>query len=114
MKFGFLPFGRLKETWEFREEPENLRVLGLYLWRTLLVLALLSLIAAAWVGWQEIQMVTQAERTTQTLTAPPAPLDPKALQAELNAFTLRQENYQSVSAAPLVEVSWRLEKGSIG
>jgi hypothetical protein len=105
MKLNLLPFGRLKETWEFREEPENLRVLGLYLWRTLLVLVFLSLIVAAWIGWQEIGMVTQAEKVTQTPTAPTAPLDPDKLQAELDVFTERQQGYESVSAAPLPQVA---------
>jgi hypothetical protein len=94
----------MKQTWDFREEPENLRVLGVYLWRILLVFALLALVCAGWLGLQELNAVTQAENVTQTHSAPPAPLDPNMLQAQLTVFAARQQAYQSVSSAPLPQV----------
>jgi hypothetical protein len=105
MNLRFLPFSSMKETWDFREEPENLRVLGVYLWRTLLAFALLALLCAGWLGIQELNTVTQAENVAQPHSAPPAPLDPNKLQAQLTTFSARQQAYQTLSSSSLPQVA---------
>jgi hypothetical protein len=104
MTFNIFSFSRVKDTWDFREEPENMRSLGLYLWRTLLVIALLSVLSAAWFGFQELGVVMQAENVAQTPAAPPAPLDPNKLQSQLSAFTTKQAEYQNLSQSPLPQI----------
>jgi hypothetical protein len=104
MNFDFLPLSRMKGAWDFREEPENMRALGLYLWHILLILALFSVFGAAWIGFQELGVVMQAESARQAPSAPPAPLDPNKLQSQLNAFTARQQAYQALSQSPLPQV----------
>jgi|GEM_PF-2301622 hypothetical protein len=105
MNLRFLPFSNIKDAWDFREEPDNMRVLGVYLWHVLLVFVLFALIAAGWFGIQELNAVTQAENVTQTHSAPPAALDPNKLQAQLTLFSARQQSYQSVSSSPLPQVA---------
>lgn len=104
MKFDIAALSHTKETWEYREEPENLRLLGQYLWRILLALALLALLAAIWLGMQELAAVSQAESTTVTTSAPPVPLDPNTLQAQLALYTARQQDYQTISSSPLPQI----------
>ena len=105
MKFDLIPFSGAKEAWDFREEPENMRTLGVYLWRGLLILALLSVIGAAWLGLQELGAVTQADNVTPTASAPPAPLDPNKLQSQITQFSTKQQQYQTISQSPLPQIA---------
>ena len=91
MKSNLIPLSRVKRAWEYREEPENMRLIGQFLWRTLLVIVFLTALCALWLGYQELGTVTQVETGTTAPAAPAAPLDPNQLQAQLNGFTTRQQ-----------------------
>jgi hypothetical protein len=101
---NLMPFSRVKEAWSYREEPENMRAIGLFVWHVLLVLILLCACVAAWFGYQELQAAMQAENTSQDLTAPPAPLDPNKLEAQINEFNAQQVSYEALSQSSLPQI----------
>jgi hypothetical protein len=104
MSFERASLSRVKSAWEYRGEPENMRTIGRYLWRTLLVVVFLAALCALWLGYEELVTVTQVETGTSTPAAGPAPLDPNKLQAQLNAYIARQQRYQAIATSSLPQI----------
>jgi len=96
---------RLKEAWSYRNEPENVRVLGTVLWRALLVIALIIIIFALWFGVQELNAVSQAESVQTTTSNARPPLDRTQLQSTLNDLLARQAQFQALSQSPVAPVT---------
>lgn len=101
MKFDL---SQLQAAWSYRDEPEEMRALGLFLWRALLVFALLVALFALWTGYQELEAALQAENSVATPAAAPPPLARAQLQTTLDYFSTKQSQYQSLSQSPLPQV----------
>lgn len=105
MKFNFSPFSRLKESWDYRGEPENIHFLGEVFWRGLLALALIVVLVAVGVGVQEMAAVSEAENVSGAPSTAPPPLDPAKLQNALAQFSARQAQYQAILQSPAPQVA---------
>ena len=101
----FSTFSRTKEAWRYRNEPEEMRALGVFLWRTLLLFALLVVLLALWTGYQELTAALQAENSVSTPNAAPPALNKSQLQSALSYFSAKQSQYQSLSQSPEVQVA---------
>lgn len=91
---------RIRQAWEYRSDPEAVRVLAAFFWRTLLLVALVAIVCALWFGYQEIGAASQAESVGTVAPTPKAPFDPSQLQTALNAFSAKATEYQVLSQSP--------------
>ena len=105
MNFNLSPFSHLKESWDYRGEPENIHFLGEVFWHTLLVLALLVALFSIGVGAQEMAAVSEAESVSAPPSTAPPPLDPAKLQNALGQFSARQAQYQTILKSPPPQVA---------
>jgi hypothetical protein len=102
MEYNFI--ATLRTAYEYRHEPEHMRVLAETLWRVLLVLALFSAIGWIWFGLTELANVLDRSDAGSSAAAGSLPLDKAQLEAVLQAFATRQERSQALLATP-AEVS---------
>jgi hypothetical protein len=100
MNLNFTFFSRIRESWDYRSEPEKMQALGEMFWRALLVFALIAIVLSAGAGMQEMAAVAQAESVLETPSAVPPPLDPMILRSALGAFSSRQALYQATLQSP--------------
>ena len=101
MNLNFLRSPRIREAWEYRSDPESLRVLAAIFWRTVLFAALIAMLMTLWFGFQELSATSQAESVDTNPSAPPKPgFDNAALQSALTGLESKQVEYQTFLQSP--------------
>ena len=105
MSFDLNIFGGVKSAWQSRNEPEQVRVLGMFFWRCLLIAAFIIVLCAFWVGYQELGAVSQAESFAPSSQNAPPPLSVTQLNATLDFYSAQQSQYQTLSGSPLPSVA---------
>lgn len=105
MTFNFLRKLGVQKAWDYRSEPESLRLLAVVFWRTMIVVGLLVFLLALWFGFQELNAASQAESVAPAAAAAQEPWTPAQLQSALNSFSQRQSDYQALSQSALPAVA---------
>jgi len=93
---------RVRDTWNYREEPESYAALAEHFWRALLFLATLIIIGVISYGSLTFFSALKSEEDAAALTeGRAAALDREALRATLDGFALRKAQYDLIKATPL-------------
>lgn len=103
MKFiGMRTWNKARTAWEFRHEPEHMKVLALIYWRTLLALSALTMLG--FVVWGAVLLFN----ATQDLGSLPAQgggragtLNKEQLRETLEGFEARRARYEALKTAPI-------------
>jgi predicted negative regulator of RcsB-dependent stress response len=102
---SFFKFSRVQRAWEYRSEPDALRMLAMTFWRTLLLLVFLVLLVALWFGWQELNAASQAESVAPASAEAPLPWTLEQLQRQVDALSAKQTVYQTLSQSPMPAIA---------
>ncbi|QQG37986.1 MAG: hypothetical protein HYS26_00305 [Candidatus Kaiserbacteria bacterium] len=101
---GMHTWESVRYAWDFRHEPESLRALAGFFWRTLLAAAAaISLAIGLWSASMLISIVTGADSIgLSPQGSGVAPLNRMQLRSVLDTFDLRATNYQSLQSSPQI------------
>ncbi len=105
MTFNFFSKLGVQKAWDYRSEPESLRLLAAIFWRTIVFIAFLVFLLALWFGFQELDATSQAESVAPAAAAAQQPWTPAQLQTALQTLSQKQTDYQTLSQSALPSIA---------
>ena len=105
MTFNFFTKLGVQKAWDYRSEPESLRLLAAVFWRTIVFIAFLVFLFALWFGFQELNATSEAENVAPAAASAQQPWTPEQLQTALQALSQKQSDYQTLSQSALPPVA---------
>ncbi len=93
----------IRDTWQYRHEPEKLRLLADVYWRALLVVASLVFVSLVSYGGMKFYTLFDEGEETPLLSGGSSGillLDPGALKATLEGFEARRTRYEFLKKNP--------------
>jgi len=93
-------WGKLRDAYANRYQPEGVRVLVFFYWRTLIVLSALLIVASVTYGFLQLVSEPSTESGTSVVGNTAPPLDKGKLEATLKSFEDRQAEYENLKNNP--------------
>jgi hypothetical protein len=105
MTFGSKMFQGLSDMVASRHEPEGMRALSSFYWRTLIVTALVVLAAVfSYSIWGLLRVLNNLGAASGASTLPPSALNRVALEEVVRGFEKRQEQFELLKRNRVVTI----------